>query len=213
MLRHPLRSTRTYTLVPDPRPSPAPLLRLREGRNVRLAVTNTLDEDTSIHWHGVLLPFQMDGVPGVSFPGIRPGETFVYEFPVKQAGTFWYHSHSDLQEALGHYGPIIIDPAAPDPVAYDREHVLVLSDWSFVHPHMLMQRLKQEAGYFNRQNLTLGGLLGGDDPEQRMSLEDRAMWAGMRTEPTDIADGTGATYTYLVNGHGPQERKRTRLNS
>src|SRR3546814_296589 len=129
---------------------PAPLLRLREGRNVRLAVTNTLDEDTSIHWHGVLLPFQMDGVPGVSFPGIRPGETFVYEFPVKQAGTFWYHSHSDLQEALGHYGPIIIDPAAPDPVAYDWEHVLVLSDWSFVHPHMLMQRLKPEAGYFNR---------------------------------------------------------------
>src|SRR3546814_14337997 len=95
MLRHPLRSTRTYTLVPDPRPSRPPLLRRREGRNVRLAVTNTLDEDTSIHWHGVLLPFQMDGVPGVSFPGIRPGETFVYEFPVKQAGTFWYHSHSD----------------------------------------------------------------------------------------------------------------------
>ena len=93
---------------------PAPLLRLREGQSVRLSVTNTLDEDTSIHWHGVLLPFQMDGVPGVSFPGIRPGETFTYEFPVRQAGTFWYHSHSGLQEPLGHYGPIIIDPAAPD---------------------------------------------------------------------------------------------------
>ncbi|MBL8537271.1 MAG: multicopper oxidase domain-containing protein, partial [Hyphomonadaceae bacterium] len=103
---------------------PAPLLRLREGQNVRLAVTNTLDADTSIHWHGILLPFQMDGVPGISFPGIRPRETFVYEFPIIQAGTFWYHSHSGLQEALGHYGPIIIDPASPDPVDYDREHVL-----------------------------------------------------------------------------------------
>jgi FtsP/CotA-like multicopper oxidase with cupredoxin domain len=103
---------------------PAPLIRLREGQTVRLSVTNMLDEDTSIHWHGVLVPFQMDGVPGVSFPGIRPRETFIYEFPVRQAGTYWYHSHSGLQEAMGHYGPIIIDPANADPVAYDREHVL-----------------------------------------------------------------------------------------
>ena len=100
---------------------PAPLLRLREGQNVRLSVTNTLDEDTSIHWHGLLLPFQMDGVPGISFPGIKPRETFVYEFPIKQSGTFWYHSHSNLQEAMGHYGPLVIDPAGVDPVAYDRE--------------------------------------------------------------------------------------------
>ena len=106
---------------------PAPVLRLREGQNVRLSVTNGLDEDTSIHWHGILLPFQMDGVPGISFPGIRPRETFVYEFPVRQSGTFWYHSHSGLQEAMGHYGPIVIDPAGVDPIGYDREHVLVLS--------------------------------------------------------------------------------------
>ena len=183
---------------------PAPLLRLREGQVARLSVTNALDEDTSIHWHGILLPFHMDGVPGISFPGIRPGETFHYEFPVRHAGTFWYHSHSNLQEAQGHYGPLIIDPAEPDPVAYDREHVLVLSDWSALHPHRIMTKLKQQGGYFNRQQLTLPGL-AGNDPAQKMPLAERAMWARMRMDPTDIADVTAATYTYLVNGHGPQE--------
>ncbi|MBI2260888.1 MAG: copper resistance system multicopper oxidase [Caulobacterales bacterium] len=181
---------------------PAPVLRLREGQTVRLAVTNQLDEDTSIHWHGILLPFQMDGVPGISFPGIRPRETFVYEFPVRQSGTFWYHSHSGLQEALGHYGPIVIDPAGVDPVAYDREHVLVLSDWSFMHPHEILDKLKKSPGYFNRQRTTLAGLLDGSD---RMSLEERRMWGQMRMDPRDILDVNGSTYTYLINGHGPQE--------
>ncbi|MGE7197471.1 copper resistance system multicopper oxidase [Brevundimonas naejangsanensis] len=181
---------------------PAPLLRLREGQNVRLAVTNTLDEDTSIHWHGVLLPFQMDGVPGISFPGIKPRETFVYEFPVIQSGTFWYHSHSGLQEALGHYGPIVIDPAGVDPVGYDREHVLVLSDWSFLHPHEILAKLKKSPGYFNMQKTTLAGLLDGSDG---MSLAERRMWGGMRMDPRDILDVSGSTYTYLINGHGPQE--------
>ena len=181
---------------------PAPVLRLREGQNVRLSVTNGLDEDTSIHWHGILLPFQMDGVPGISFPGIRPRETFVYEFPVRQSGTFWYHSHSGLQEALGHYGPIVIDPAGVDPIGYDREHVLVLSDWSFIHPHEILEKLKKSPGYFNRQRTTLAGLLDGSD---RMSLEERRMWGQMRMDPRDILDVNGSTYTYLVNGHGPQE--------
>ena len=180
---------------------PGPLIRLAEGQNVRLAVTNHLGEDSSIHWHGLLLPFQMDGVPGISFPGIRPHESFVYEFPVRQAGTYWYHSHSNLQEAMGHYGPIVIDPAHHDPVACDREHVIVLSDWSFMHPHRIMNRLKQSPGYFNRQRRNLAGLFAGDD----MSAGERAMWGGMRMDPTDIADVTGATYTYLVNGHGPEE--------
>ncbi|HEY0324422.1 MAG TPA: copper resistance system multicopper oxidase [Allosphingosinicella sp.] len=183
---------------------PAPLIRLREGQDVRIAVTNTLDEDTSIHWHGLLLPFQMDGVPGVSFPGIRPRETFVYEFPVRQSGTYWFHSHSGLQEQQGHYGPMIIDPAGADPVAYDREHVIVLSDWSFLHPHQIMDKLRQEAGYFNRQRMTLAGRLSGD-PEHQMSAADRRMWAEMRMDPTDILDVNGTTYTYLINGHGPQE--------
>ncbi len=184
---------------------PAPLIRLQEGQNVRIAVTNTLEEDTSIHWHGILLPFQMDGVPGVSFPGVRPGETFLYEFPIRHAGTFWYHSHSNLQEQLGHYGPLIFDPAGADPVAYDREHVLVLSDWSFMHPHTMLQKLKQMSDYFNFQEQTVAGLLREGDPEQKMPIGDRLMWDGMRMDPTDIADITGSTYTYLVNGHGPQE--------
>ena len=181
---------------------PAPLLRLREGQNVRLSVANTLDEDTSIHWHGLLLPFQMDGVPGISFLGIKAGETFVYEFPVRQAGTYWYHSHSNLQEAMGHYGPLVIDPAGADPVAYDREHVLVLSDWSFLHPHQILDKLKKRPGYFNRQRTTLSGLIDGSD---RMGLRERRMWGSMRMDPRDILDVNGSTYTYLVNGHGPQE--------
>jgi len=181
---------------------PAPLLRLREGQNVRLSVTNHLEEDTSIHWHGLLLPFQMDGVPGVSFPGIGPHQTFVYEFPVRQSGTFWYHSHSGLQEAVGHYGPLVIDPAGADPVACDREHVLVLSDWSFLHPHEILAKLKKSPGYFNQQRTTLAGLLSGRDG---VSLQDRRMWGGMRMDPRDISDVTGSTYTYLVNGHGPED--------
>ncbi|NEX91244.1 copper resistance system multicopper oxidase [Caulobacter sp. 17J65-9] len=180
---------------------PAPLLRLKEGQNVRLAVTNRLEEDTSIHWHGLLVPFQFDGVPGVSFPGIGPGETFVYEFPVKQYGTYWYHSHSGYQEQLGHYGPIIIDQAEPDPVAYDREHVIVLSDWTFMDPAAIIPKLKTESGYFNFQKQTLAGLMAGKDQPMRERLE----WGQMRMDPTDISDVTGSTYSYLVNGHGPQE--------
>ncbi len=180
---------------------PAPLIRLKEGQNVRLHVTNTLDEDTSIHWHGLLVPFQYDGVPGVSFPGIRPRETFTYEFPIRQAGTYWYHSHSNMQEAMGQFGPLIIDPAGADPVAYDREHVLVLSDWSFIHTHKLMTRLKQAGGYFNRQKQTVGGLLSGKD----QSLKERLEWAQMNMDPTDISDVTASVYRYLINGHGTDE--------
>lgn len=180
---------------------PAPLLRLREGETVRIAVTNRLKEQTSIHWHGLLVPFQMDGVPGVSFPGIDPGETFVYEFPLIQSGTYWYHSHSGMQEAEGLFGPIVIDPAGADPIACDREHVLVLSDWSPIHPHEQMRRLKMMGGYFNRQRQTLVGLLAGKD----QSLADRLAWAQMRMDATDISDVTGSTYSFLVNGHGNAE--------
>jgi CopA family copper-resistance protein len=180
---------------------PGPLLRLKEGQTVRLSVTNSLNEDTSIHWHGLLVPAQMDGVPGVSFPGIKPGETFVYEFPLKQSGTYWYHSHSGLQEAEGHYGPIIIDPAGPDPIAYDREHVIVLSDFSFVHPHVIFKRMKQQGGVFNYQKQTVAGLLAGKD----QTLKERMEWAKMRMDPTDISDVTGAILKFLINGHGPAD--------
>ena len=181
--------------------TPAPLIRLQEGKAVQFTVYNSLSEDTSIHWHGLLLPFQMDGVPGISFPGIRPGERFTYEFPVRQAGTYWYHSHSGMQEAMGLYGPIVIDPAEPDPVACDREHVILLADWSPVHPHTLLRRLKQQGGYYNYQKQTLGSLLSGKDQKAK----DRLHWGAMRMDPTDVSDITGATYSYLVNGHGTAE--------
>lgn len=179
---------------------PGPLIRLREGQTVRISVTNTLDEETSIHWHGLLVPFQMDGVPGVSFPGIAPGATFVYEFPVRQSGTYWYHSHSGLQEQEGHYGPIVIEPAKELAPA-DREHVVVLSDFSTLHPHTIFARLKQEAGFFNLQRQTVAGLLAGKDK----TFAERLSWAQMRMDPTDISDVTGATYTFLVNGRGPAD--------
>ena len=181
---------------------PAPLIRRREGETVRLVVNNMLDEDTSIHWHGLIVPMQMDGVPGVSFPGIKANSTFVYEFPLKQAGTYWYHSHSGLQEQLGHYGPMIIDPAGRDPIAYDREHVVVLSDWSFLHPHTIFTRMKQEGGFFNRQKRTLMDRLGKADP---MTAEEREMFGRMRMDPTDISDVTEAAFTFLINGHSPGE--------
>ena len=178
---------------------PGPLLRFREGETVRLSVKNALAEETSIHWHGLLVPFQMDGVPGLTFPGIPAGETFVYKFPIKQSGTYWYHSHSGLQEAQGHFAPIIIDPAGPDPVAYDREHVVVLSDYSFMHPHLIFKRMKQQSGAFNYQKQTVASLLAHKD----QTLRERIEWAKMLMDPTDISDVTGAALSFLVNGHGP----------
>ncbi|KGB56025.1 Copper-resistance protein CopA precursor [Sphingopyxis sp. LC81] len=180
---------------------PAPLVRLKEGQTARLTVVNDLDEDSSIHWHGLILPFQMDGVPGVSFPGIKPRSKFVYEFPVVQSGTYWYHSHSGLQEQLGHYGPIVIDPAGADPIGYDREHVVVLSDHSQLSPEAIFRKLKVNPGHFNMQRQTLSGLLAGKD----QPLKERIDWGKMRMDPTDVADVNGSTYTFLVNGHGPRD--------
>ncbi|QZD88706.1 copper resistance system multicopper oxidase [Qipengyuania aurantiaca] len=178
---------------------PGPLVRLREGQPVRLAVTNTLDEDSSIHWHGLLLPFQFDGVPGVSFPGIKPGETFVYDIPaLRQHGTYWWHSHSGLQEQAGHYGPIVVEPSGPDAVQADRDYVLLLSDFTPLHPHTIMDKLKKGEGYFNYQQNTW-------TDDYPLSGEDRRMWARMRMMATDILDVTGSTYTYLANGRGPEE--------
>ena len=185
---------------------PAPLLRWREGDEITLRVHNTLSEDTSIHWHGLLLPFQMDGVPGVTFPGIRPGETFTYRFPIRQAGTYWYHSHSGLQEQMGHYGPIIIEPARPDPVAYDREYVVVLSDYTFEGPHRVFEKLMKMSDTYNFQQRTLSDFVESSRQNGLLSaLRDRTMWGQMRMSPTDISDVTAATLEYLVNGHGPAD--------
>ncbi|MFH1499305.1 MAG: copper resistance system multicopper oxidase [Verrucomicrobiota bacterium] len=184
---------------------PGPLLRFREGDEALIRVSNRLHgEDTSIHWHGLLLPAEMDGVPGVSFAGIKPGETFTYRFPLKQSGTYWYHSHSGFQEQLGVFGPLIIDPREPEPYAFDREYVVLLSDWTFTDPHLVYSRLKKQANYYNRQRRTLPDLVrdAGRDGWSA-ALASRREWARMRMDPTDIADLTGATYTYLVNGLPP----------
>lgn len=189
---------------------PAPLIRFREDTPIRLNVRNDLDVDTSIHWHGLLVPFHMDGVPGVSFPGIKPRSSFTYEFSTPQNGTYWYHSHSGLQEQVGHYGPLIIDPKGSDPVAYDREYVLMLGDWTFTDPHRIFDKLKKNAESLNFNQPTIGnpkGLTG--------------MWGAMRMSPNDLADVTGETYTYVINGHStadnfnmvfrPGERVRLRI--
>jgi CopA family copper-resistance protein len=185
---------------------PGPLLRWREGDDVTLHVTNRLNEDTSIHWHGILLPPTMDGVPGVSFPGIRPGETFVCRFPVRQAGTYWYHSHSGFQEQLGHYGPLLIEPRGQDPVGFDREYVMVLSDWSFESPHRIFEKLKKMSDSYNFQQRTAGDFFRAASRDGLgATLSDRRMWGRMRMMPTDIADVNGSTYTYLINGFGPRD--------
>ena len=165
---------------------PGPLLRLREGQNLVVDLLNNSSEDTSVHWHGMLVPFLMDGVPGVSMAGLKPGERFRYDFPVRQAGTYWWHAHT-LQEPMGHYGPIIIDPAEPEPFAYDRDYVLMLSDWSPMNPHTIMKKLKVAGAYFNYNKTT-----ATDD--YPLSGAARRMWARMRMMPTDIADVSAPTY-------------------
>lgn len=183
---------------------PGPLLRFREGDTAQIHVTNNLKEDTSIHWHGLLLPNAMDGVPGVTFAGIRPKQTFIYEFPLRQNGTYWYHSHSGMQEQLGHYGPLIIDPIEPEPFEYDREYVVMLSDWSFENPHQMLDNIKKQSSYYNFQRRTMGDFFRDVDRNGlRSTIADRMAWARMRMTPTDIADITGSTYTYLLNGLPP----------
>ena len=183
---------------------PGPLVRLMEGQDAVMRVTNRLDEDTSIHWHGLLVPHQMDGVPGVSYAGIKPGETFRYAFPVRQSGTYWYHSHSGLQEQQGHYGPLIIDPIEPEPFAYDREYVVMLSDWTFENPMSVLKNLKKQSDYYNYQRRTVPELF--NDAEKNgwgKTVRERMVWARSRMAPTDIADISAATYTYLMNGMAP----------
>jgi FtsP/CotA-like multicopper oxidase with cupredoxin domain len=184
---------------------PGPVLRWREGDTVTLRVANRLhDEDTSIHWHGIILPAEMDGVPGLSFHGIRPGETFTYRFDVRQAGTYWYHSHSGFQEQLGVYGPLVIDPLGDDPIRSDREHVILLSDWTDEQPKRVFRKLKKQSDYYNYNKRTAGDFF--KDVRKHglgATLADRRAWGGMRMNPTDLADVGGATYTHLMNGVTP----------
>jgi CopA family copper-resistance protein len=183
---------------------PAPILRWREGERVRLHVTNRLEETTSIHWHGIILPFEQDGVPGISFDGIQPGETFTYEFDVNQSGTYWYHSHSGFQEQTGMYGAIVIDPAGEEPAPADREHVLVLSDWTDEDPMDVYTHLKKMDAYYNYNQRTVFDLISDMRHKGVIdTLKARHMWNTMRMSSRDLSDVTAATYTYLVNGAPP----------
>ena len=183
---------------------PGPLLRWREGDTVTLRVRNRLNTDTSIHWHGILLPANMDGVPGLSFKGIEPGGVYVYQFKVRQHGTYWYHSHSGLQEQAGVYGPLVIDAREPEPFDYDRDYVVMLSDWSDEDPASLMKTLKKQSDYYNFHKRTVGDFIHDvGEKGWGATVADRTMWAQMKMNPTDIADVSGATYTFLMNGHAP----------
>ena len=183
---------------------PGPLLRWKEGTTVNLRVTNRLRVPTSIHWHGIILPFQEDGVPGISFDGIAPGETFVYRFQVRQAGTYWYHSHSGFQEQTGLYGPLVIEPAGPDRYPADRDYVVMLSDWTDEDPDRIYAKLKKQSDYYNFAQPTVPDFFR-DVREKGLSqaLAMRKMWNEMRMNPTDLADISAYTYTYLVNGTTP----------
>lgn len=185
---------------------PGPILRWREGDLVTLNVTNNLAEDSSIHWHGMILPPGMDGVPDISFKGIPPGETFRYQFDVKQSGTFWYHSHSGFQEQTGLYGAIVIDPLESDPVSYDRDYVVMLSDWSDEDPNDIYAKLKKMSGYYNFAERT-GGDLAHDIRQKGLARtwSERSMWNMMRMSDRDLSDVTGYTYTYLMNGQTPAD--------
>jgi len=184
---------------------PGPTLRWREGDTVTLAVTNRMKKSASIHWHGVRVPADMDGVPGLSYPGIDSGETFVYRFPVKQSGTYWYHSHTRFQEQTGLLGALIIEPQYGDPIEFDREYVVMLTDWTDTDPETVFGNLKEESEYYNFHQRTVGTFFSDVRRHGlRSTISDRLLWARMNMTPTDFADVTGATYAYLVNGNPPR---------
>ncbi|MFK4234081.1 copper resistance system multicopper oxidase [Pseudomonas guariconensis] len=183
---------------------PGPILRWREGDTVTLRVRNRLKQDTSIHWHGIILPANMDGVPGLSFHGIAPDGMYEYRFKVQQNGTYWYHSHSGLQEQVGVYGALVIDAKEPEPFTYDRDYVVMLSDWTDEDPARVLSKLKKQSDYYNFHKRTVGDFV--DDVSKMgwsAALADRKMWAQMKMSPTDLADVSGYTYTYLMNGQAP----------
>jgi FtsP/CotA-like multicopper oxidase with cupredoxin domain len=185
---------------------PAPLLRWREGDTITLRVANRLAMRSSIHWHGMIVPADMDGVPGISFDGIPSGGSYVYRFKVNQHGTYWYHSHSRFQEQTGLYGPIVIEPRGGERQHADREHVVLLSDWTDVDPERIFATLKKQSDYYNFHKRTVGDLFR-DARKQgwQQTLDDRRMWGQMRMNPTDLLDVSGYAYTYLMNGVTPAD--------
>lgn len=183
---------------------PAPVLRWRQGDRVTLSVTNRLNVTSSIHWHGIILPSGMDGVPGLSFDGIPPHSTFIYEFRVQQAGTYWYHSHSRFQEQTGMYGAIVIEASDPEPFSYDRDYVVMLSDWTDEDPMKVFSNLKKDSDYYNYQRRTLADIRQDiRETGFAQTRRDRRMWNQMRMSDRDVSDVSGETYTFLINGLTP----------
>ncbi|MCZ0866799.1 copper resistance system multicopper oxidase [Dasania sp. GY-19] len=183
---------------------PAPTLRLREGDEVTIRVTNRLPVATSIHWHGIILPYQMDGVPGISFKGIAPGETFTYQFKLQQSGTYWYHSHSGFQEMSGMYGALIIEPRNGERIKADRDLVVQLSDWTDEDPMHVFSKLKMQSDIYNFNQPTFFDFTSDvSKMGLQAALEKRQMWNQMRMKPTDLTDLSAATLTFLMNGVAP----------
>ena len=184
--------------------SPGPVLRFKEGEEVTINVRNNLRETTSIHWHGLILPYQQDGVPTISYDGIKAGETFTYKFPIVQSGTYWFHSHSGFQEPDGAYGAIVIEPKGREPFRYDREYVVQLTDKHRHSGDRIMRNLKMMPDYYNRKQRTAGDFFK-DVSEKGLgaTLSDRSDWGDMRMMPTDIEDLQG--FTPLINGKGPAQ--------
>ena len=183
---------------------PAPLLRWREGDTITLRVSNQLPTRSSIHWHGMIVPADMDGVPGLSFEGIPSGGAYVYRFKVNQYGTYWYHSHSRFQEQTGLYGPIVIERRGGERQHADREYVVMLSDWTDADPERIFATLKKQSDYYNFGKRTFGDFF--DDVRRNgwdETVAERRMWGHMRMNPTDLLDVSGYTYTYLMNGVAP----------
>ncbi|XYS41797.1 copper resistance system multicopper oxidase [Acinetobacter baumannii] len=188
----------------------APLLEFEEGDEAVIHVHNQLkNQDTSLHWHGLLLPGLMDGVPGFNgFKGIAPNGDFVYRFKVKQNGTYWYHAHSKGQEQDGLYGPLVIYPKGKIPVAShektDRDYVVMLSDFHNSSSDSIMKNLKKSAEYYQNRRETVSDVLKQVKTQGlKATWQDRSMWNQMRMLKTDMSDVTG--YTFLVNGKTPQQ--------
>ncbi|WP_457592534.1 copper resistance system multicopper oxidase [Hydrogenimonas sp.] len=192
---------------------PGPTLKWREGDEVTIHVTNKMQESASIHWHGIILPFNMDGVPGISYPGIAPGETFTYRFKVRQSGTYWYHSHTPFHEQTGMHGSIVIEPAEAEPFEYDRDYIVSLSDWSDEKPSAIFRKLKISSDYYNFNQRTIGDFF--EEVKQKgltEAFKDREMWNKMRMSDRDLSDVTAYTYTYLMNGMTDRQNWRALFN-
>jgi len=188
----------------------APLLEFEEGDEAVIRVHNKLkNQDSSIHWHGLLLPGIMDGVPGFNkFNGIAPNKTYEYKFKVRQNGTYWYHSHSKGQEQDGLYGAFVIYPKDKTPLTAaektDKDYVVLLSDFHNSTSDQIMKNIKKEADYYqNRRETVFDVLKQVKRDGLKATWQDRSMWNQMRMLKTDMSDVTG--YTFLMNGKTPQQ--------